>query len=473
MSLPIKLSRYLAVLSAVFILLPASGFGFNQQAAAAKKPGTHTMKKEPAHKAQASSQSESSLRARANRLHRESIVIDTHNDITTPMVDEGFDLGSRGDDPNSKVRTHTDIRRMKQGGLTAEFFAIYVDHLYIDKPPAQGGRAARRSMDMIDTVYQQVHRHPDQLELATTAADIRRAKKQGKIAALMGIEGGHAIEDSLHLLRIFYKLGVRYMTLTHTNTNDWADSSGDPNDKNVKHHSGLTDFGKDVVREMNRLGMMVDISHVSDKTFYDAIAVSKAPIIASHSSCRAICNQPRNMTDDMLRTLSKNGGVVMINFYDGFLDPKKEEFSKRETRYEDELFKKYPGEPSKVEKEMNKWRADNSPGETPLSVLIDHIDHAVKVAGIDHVGLGSDFDGVPFNGLPEGMKDISMLPNITYELLKRGYSDQAVKKILGENFLRVMSQVEQVAREMQSEGHRPAAKRAAAKQASVKRAAKG
>jgi membrane dipeptidase len=387
-------------------------------------------------------QDDSSIRARARKLHYESIVIDTHNDITTPMIDKSFDIGSRGDAPDSKIRTHTDIRRMKEGGLTAEFFAIYVDHNFIDKKASEGGGAARRAMDMIDAVYDQVRRHNDQMEMAYTAADIRRAAKQHKIAALMGIEGGHAIEDSLHALGIFYRLGVRYMTLTHTNTNDWADSSGDIEDTTIKHHDGLTDFGRQVVREMNRLGMMVDVSHVSDKTFYDAVKESRAPVIASHSSCRALANQPRNMTDEMLKALSKNGGVVMINFYDAFLDQSKVEFSKREREIESDLAKKYPTDPARVQEELEKWRAAQNPPKTPLSMLIDHIDHAVKVAGIDHVGIGSDFDGVPFTGLPEGMEDISKLPNITYELMKRGYSDGDIKKILGENFLRVMSEVE-------------------------------
>jgi membrane dipeptidase len=394
---------------------------------------------------------DAALRARAEKLHRESIVIDTHNDITTPMLDEGFDLGAHGDDPNAKIRTHTDLARMKAGGLTAEFFSIYVDHLFIDKKPAEGGPAGRRALDMIDSVYEQVRRHPDQLEMAYSAGDIRRIKKEGKIAALMGIEGGHAIEDSLHSLGMFYRLGVRYMTLTHTNTNDWADSSGDIADSTVRRHNGLTDFGKQVVLEMNRLGMMVDISHVSDKTFYDAVDVSKAPIIASHSSARALANQPRNMTDDMLKAIAKNGGVVMVNFYDGFLDPNKVEFSKKEIALENDLFKKYPGEPKKVQDEIDAWRKANDPGRSPLSILIDHIDHVAKVAGIDHVGLGSDFDGVPFNGLPEGMEDISKLPNITYELMKRGYSDTDIKKILGENLLRVLSEVERVSRQMQSD----------------------
>src|SRR5262249_31340978 len=221
-----------------------------------------------------SGEDDAALRARAQKLHHQSIVIDTHNDITSPMVDQAFDIGTRGDDPGAKIRTHTDIRRMKEGGLTAEFFAIYVDHNFINKKPSEGGGAARRALDMIDTVYDQVRRHSDEIEMAYTAADIRRAARQHKIAALMGIEGGHAIEDSLHALGMFYRMGIRYMTLTHTNTNDWADSSGDIQDASIKHHDGLTDFGREVVREMNRLGMMVDISHVSDKTFYDAVKES-------------------------------------------------------------------------------------------------------------------------------------------------------------------------------------------------------
>src|SRR5215467_6223180 len=229
------------------------------------------------------------LRERAMKLHREAIVIDTHNDITSPMTDEGFDMGAR----DTSGKTQTDIPRMKEGGLDAEFFAIYVAAKY-----AKEGGSACRAMDMIDGVYEQARRHPESLEMAFTSDDIRRIHKAGRVAALMGIEGGHAIEDSLPALRQFYRLGVRYMTLTHTNTNNWADSAGDINNPSVKHHNGLTDFGREVVREMNRLGMMVDISHVSDKTFYDAVKESRAPIIASHSSARALTDAPRNMTDD-------------------------------------------------------------------------------------------------------------------------------------------------------------------------------
>lgn len=402
---------------------------------------------------------DAALRARAARLHRASIVIDTHNDITSPLADQGFDLGSSGFDKDGKLTTHTDLKRMKEGGLGAEFFAVYVGKEYVNKKPSEGGGAARRALDIIDVVTEQVRRHPESLEMASTAADIRRIRSKGKIAALMGIEGGHAIEDSLQTMRMFYKLGIRYITLTHTNTNDWADSSGDINDASVQHHNGLTDFGRDVVREMNRIGMMADISHVADKTFFDVIEVSRAPIIASHSSCRALANHPRNMTDEMLKAIATNGGVVMVNFYDGFLDPRKVELAARTRTVQEDLTKQFPNDPKRVTDEVEKFRKANDPGKTPLSVLIDHIDHIVKVAGIDHVGIGSDFDGVPLTGLPEGMEDISKLPNITYELMKRGYSDVDIKKVLGENFLRVMSQVERVASEMQSKTTTKSAKR--------------
>ncbi|MGH9847300.1 MAG: dipeptidase [Blastocatellia bacterium] len=366
------------------------------------------------------------LRARAARLHREAIVIDTHNDVTSPMTDENYDLGAR--DPSGKIQT--DIPRMKEGGLDAEFFAIYVDRKYVKE-----GGAARRALDMIDGVYEQARRHPESLEMAFTAADIRRIHRAGKIAALMGIEGGHAIEDSLSALRQFYKLGVRYMTLTHTNTNNWADSAGGIGNPAEKRHGGLSDFGKEVVREMNRMGMIVDISHVGDETFQDCIETSEAPLIASHSSCRALTNVPRNLTDDMLRALAKNGGVVMINFYNGFINT---DYAK-------------PGDPAPAQ----------SAKTATLDMLMAHFEHAIKIAGIDHVGIGSDFDGVD-GMLPPGMEDVSKLPNITYELLKRGHSDADVKKVLGENLLRVMGEVERTARRLQASGRKPSVARISA-----------
>jgi len=359
------------------------------------------------------------LRERAMKLHREAIVIDTHNDVTSPMTDEGFDLGAR--DTSGKIQT--DIPRMKAGGLDAEFFAIYVAAKY-----AKEGGAARRAMDMIDGVYEQARRHPESLEMAFTSDDIRRIHKAGRLAALMGIEGGHAIEDSLSALRQFYRLGVRYMTLTHTNTNNWADSAGGINNPGEKRHGGLSDFGREVVREMNRLGMMVDVSHVADETFQDVIETTQAPVIASHSSCRALTNVSRNLTDDMLKALAKNRGVVMINFYNGFINT---EYAK-------------PGTAA----------PEKAATAATMEMLIQHFEHAIKVAGIDHVGIGSDFDGVD-GMLPGGMEDVSKLPTITYELLKRGYSDADVKKVLGENLLRVMAEVEKAAGKAQSSGAKP------------------
>lgn len=369
---------------------------------------------------------------KALKLHRSSIVVDTHNDITTMMIDENYDIGQ-----SSVGKYHTDLARMKEGGLTAEFFSIYVDKKY-----AKEGGSARRALDQIDLVYRAAEKYPNQLMMATSVADIRRAKKEGKVAALMGIEGGHAIENSLSALRDFYRLGVRYMTLTHNNTNDWADSSRDE-----PRHNGLTDFGKEVVREMNRLGMLVDVSHVSDKTMSDVLDISTAPVIASHSSARALSNHPRNIPDDLLRRIAKNGGVVMVNFYTDFIDQKAYDADKaRDARLKpqvDALNEKYKNDPKRLEEETNKLMAANPLPPTPLSVLIDHFDHIKQVAGIDHVGIGSDFDGGIT--LPEGMRDISQLPNITYELLRRGYSEADIRKVLGENFLRVFSEAERIA----------------------------
>jgi membrane dipeptidase len=373
---------------------------------------------------------------RALQIQRRAIVIDTHNDITTPMTNDDYDLGGT---PPTPYRTS--IERMKKGGLTAEFFSLYVKPWYVEH-----GGAARRTLDMIDSVYRAIERHPRDLMLATSAADIRRAKQQGKIAALMGIEGGHAIEDSLPTLREFYRLGVRYMTLTWNNTNNWADSNRGP----ATHH-GLSDFGKEVVREMNRLGMLVDISHVSDETMNAALDVSKAPIIASHSSARALSNVPRNIPDDILRRIAKNGGVVQVNFYSLFVDEKtvRPQSDARDARIKAQqaaIDEKYKDDPERRAEESDKLEAANPLPPLPISKLIDHIDHIVKVAGIDHVGIGADFDGA--NDMPEGAQDVSMLPNITYELLKRGYSEPDIRKILGENLLRVMAQAERVSRTM-------------------------
>jgi len=370
---------------------------------------------------------------KALAIHKKAIVIDTHNDVTTPMTNDDYDLGGT---PPAPYRTS--IERMKQGGMTAEFFSLYVKPWYVTH-----GGAARRTLDMIDSVYRAVERHPSDLLFSTTVADIRKAKKQGKIAALMGIEGGHAIENSLATLREFYRLGVRYITLTWNNTNDWADAG-----RGEKKHNGLSDFGKEVVREMNRLGMLVDVSHVSDKTMSDALDISTAPIIASHSSARALSNVPRNIPDDLLLRIAKNGGVVQVNFYSVFVDaatvsPQSDERDRRLKAQQDALNEKYKDDPERLAEESDKLEAANPLPPLPISKLIDHIDHIVKVAGIDHVGIGADFDGA--NDMPEGAQDVSMLPNITYELLKRGYSEKDIRKILGENFLRVFAESERIA----------------------------
>jgi len=281
-----------------------------------------------------------------------------------------------------------------------------------------GNHSANRALQMIDTVYQDiVNRYPDTFQLALTASDIERAHRKGKIAALLGIEGGHAIEDSTRLLRDYYRLGVRYMTLTHWNTNNWADSSGDMDNPDVAHHNGLTPPGKEIVHEMNRLGMMVDISHTADKTFYDALDASQAPIIASHSSCRALTNVPRNMTDDMIRALAKKGGVMQINFNCGFVSQKSAD------------------------------APESAPVRATLADVVAHIDHARQIGGIDVVAIGSDFDGITC--APEGLDDVSKFPNLTRALLEKGYSSSDIKKIYGGNTLRVMRQVERVAAEMQ------------------------
>ena len=381
-------------------------------------------------------------------IHDSAIVIDTHADTPQRFLDENFDLGQ-----NTPVSAgHMDLGKIKAGNLGAEFFSIWVE-------PDFKGHYAKRTMDLIDSVYEQAARHPDRIMMAFTADDIVRAHEQHKFAALMGIEGGHSIENDIRLLREFYRLGVRYMTLTWSNTNEWADSSGDINNPQVKHYGGMTPFGKDVVREMNRLGMMIDISHVSDDTFYQAVQLSRAPVIASHSSSRALTNHPRNMTDDMLRAVTKNDGVVMVNFNSGFVDQSYLKISSdpEKTKQRDaevEAFKKShahaDGSPVTYDEYApleKKWAAQFP--RPPLKSLIDHIDHIAKIAGIDHVGLGSDFDGV--TSLPQGIDSVADLPKITQALYERGYNREQIQKILGGNLLRVMRHVEEVARQMQSE----------------------
>jgi membrane dipeptidase len=378
---------------------------------------------------------------RATRLHKEAIIVDGHDDIPSVLYAASTDLANPG------KRTHTDLARMKSGGITGEFFSIYVEGDLAEKPTVRGGGALRRAVDLVDTTYRQIEKYPNDLMLATSVADIRRAKREGKIGVLMGIEGGHAIENSLHALRVMHRLGCRYMTLTHANTNEWADSAGFTGPLVVKHH-GLSPFGEEVVREMQRIGMLVDVSHVSDETFASAIKVAKAPIIASHSSARALADQRRNMTDDMLKALAKNGGVVMINFWALFLSNEygaaAGKWFARHGKEFGEIRAKYKDDPAAFREAIDKLKAGESFPKVTIAQLVDHIDHVVKVAGIDHVGLGSDFDGV--DALPEGLGGIGDLPKITLELVKRGYKDDEIKKILGENFLRAFGEVEAYAK---------------------------
>ncbi len=378
--------------------------------------------------------------AQALKIHKKAVVIDGHNDIPSPMVDEDFDLAtdSVGKFHKDGDPFHTDLNRFKRSGITGEFFSIYVSGSTL-----KTGGAMRRAMDLIDATNREVEKHPNALVSCTAANDIRRAKRQGKICALMGIEGGYVIENSLYALRNFYRLGIRYMTLTHNVSHDWADAHNDQPKNN-----GLSNFGKEVVREMNRLGMLVDISHVSAKTMSDVLDISTAPIIASHSNARAVANHTRNVSDDILKRVATNGGVIMINFYPSFLDDRtnreQNERSRRLKPQLDALAEKYKNNPEAYNQAERQLFAANPIYMPSYTRIVDHIDHIKNVAGIDYVGIGSDYDGIPF--LPAGMNGMEDLPLVTYEMLRRGYSEQDIRKVLGENFLRAFAKAEQVAR---------------------------
>jgi membrane dipeptidase len=376
---------------------------------------------------------------RARKLHFSSIVLDTHDDTTQRFFSKDYDLGKRN--PTG----HVDIPRMQEGGMNAIFFSIWIDGKIMGPP------AVEKALDQMDAVHENVKNNSNAMVFARTAEEVRRAHAQGKIAALMGVEGGHMIGNDIRMVRIFADLGVRYMTLSHFYNTEWSDSSTDK-----PAHNGLTDFGKDVVREMNRQGMMVDISHVSDKTFYDALEISKAPLIASHSSCRALCNHVRDMSDDMIKALAAKGGVIQINYEKSFIDQAYKDAYDKETggvaAHFAELTKGCNNDEDCISKKMasleEKLTAEGKLPHVSWERIIDHIDHAVKLVGADHVGLGSDFDGAD---MPEGMEDCSKLPKITEALMRKGYSDSDIRKILGENTLRVMEQVERVSKELQAQ----------------------
>ena len=382
------------------------------------------------------------LRSRAAALHRESLVLDGHNDIASFwMIDDGFDLGMDGDEPGDRspwvhwifpwlpapgaperIATQTDLARVRRGGLDAQFFSVWVSPGHYDPEASGTGRSSARAHAILDVIHAQAGQHPDRLELAVSAEDVRRIAAEGKLAVLLGIEGGHAIESDLATLRDFYERGVRYMTLTWSFTHAWADSSGGSGQGDAEpRHGGLSEFGETVVREMNDLGMLVDVSHVSDEAFWDVIEVTRVPVIASHSSVRALAANPRNLSDDMLRAIAANGGVVMICFMAMMIDPD----AVTSARFALDLL-------------LHGGRSGAS-----VADVVDHIDHVVRVAGVEHIGLGSDFDGSPERFFPAGLSDVGDFPNLTLELLRRGYTPEQIRLIMGENVLRVLSAAEQ------------------------------
>jgi membrane dipeptidase len=376
---------------------------------------------------------------RARKLHFSSIVLDTHDDTTQRFFSKDFDIAKRNTDGS------VDIPRMREGGMNAIFFSIWIDGR-ITGPPA-----VQKALDQIDAVYESIRKNSKDMMLCRTAEDVRRAHEQGKIAALIGVEGGHMIGNDIRVLRIFGDLGVRYMTLSHFYNDEWADSSTDK-----PAHNGLTNYGKEIVREMNRQGIMVDISHVSDKTFYDALEVSKAPLIASHSSCRALCNHVRDMSDDMIKALAAKGGVIQINYEMSFIDQAYKDASDKLSggvvQVFDQVKKECGDDEACIGKKMTEMQqkavAEGKLPRVSWERIIDHIDHAVRLVGADHVGLGSDFDGA---SMPQGMEDASKLPKITEALMRKGYSNDDIRKILGGNLLRVMEQNEKVSHELQAQ----------------------
>ena len=376
-----------------------------------------------------------SLEERASRVHRDALVLDTHADTTPRFQDPAFDFTAR----HAQAEGSIDLPRAREGGLDVQFWSIYVGKVEGD------GRAIREALERIDAVWELARRHPGDLVVATDVASIRRGVANGKLVSLMGVEGGHMIEGKLAVLRDFYRLGVRYMTLTHSFHTEWADSSG-TGEPLPPGQGGLGPFGAVVVRERNRLGMMIDVSHVSDETFRAALAISQAPVIASHSSCRAVFDHPRNLSDDMLRALAKNGGVVMINYYPGYTDPEAapaiQAWFARHGAELASLRETHKGDPRAVSKALRAIAVADPLPKGTLARLLDHFDHALRIAGEDHVGLGSDFDGVP--SMPVELDEVNELPNLTRGLLERGWSEAVVRKVLGENLLRAMREVERV-----------------------------
>ncbi len=385
----------------------------------------------------AAGQSDDSLLARARALHQAVPMVDGHNDYPWVVREAAGKDVARLDIRGQRTDTMTDIPRLRRGGVGAQFWSVYVPSEYA------GERAVTATLEQIDIVYQMAARYPDVFELARTADDVERIFKSGKIASLIGMEGGHSIDSSLGALRMFARLGARYMTLTHWKNVPWADSATD-----TPEHGGLTPFGEDVVREMNRLGMLVDLSHVSPDTMEDALRVTQAPVIFSHSSARALCDNPRNVPDAILKRLPENGGVVMVSFVPGFTTAAASAWDTAQDAEQRRLEKLTPNDAPAVKAGMAAWVAAHPRPTVTLAQVADHIDHIRAVAGIDHVGYGSDFDGIV--SVPVGLEDVSAFPALTAELLRRGYSDAEVKKVLGLNLLRVMRAAEAVAARLSS-----------------------
>jgi len=377
--------------------------------------------------------------AHAKALHRQSLLIDGHNDYPWALRehDAARDLANL-DISKPQPSIMTDIARLKEGGIGGQFWSVYTP------VELQGQAAVTATLEQIDIVLRMVRKYPETFELALTSDDVERIHKSGKIASMIGMEGGHSIDNSLADLRMFYRLGARYMTLTHTSNTPWADSATD-----TPKSSGLSPFGEDVVKEMNWLGMLVDLSHVSPDTMEDAIRVSQAPVIFSHSDARALNDHPRNVPDNILQMLPKNGGVIMVTFVPGFVSPKVNEWNKRQTAEQDRLKAANPNDAAAVKAGVDKWTAANPAPAATIAEVADHVDHIRKVAGIDHIGIGSDFDGI--TQTITDLDNVSTYPRLTAELLKRGYSDGDVKKILGLNVLRVMREAEKVSKRLQSE----------------------
>jgi membrane dipeptidase len=381
-------------------------------------------------------QADAQLVERARRLHTSSPLIDGHNDYPWALRENaGRDL-VKLDISKPQPSIMTDIARLRAGGVGGQFWSVYV--------PSElaGQTAVTATLEQIDIVHQMMRRYPETFEMALTADDIERVFKKGKIASLVGMEGGHSIDNSLGALRMFFELGARYMTLTHAKNTAWADAATD-----LPASGGLSPFGEEVVREMNRLGMLVDLSHVAPATMEDAIRVSEAPVIFSHSSARALNDVPRNVPDDILRLLPKKGGIVMVTFVPGFLSPKVTAWNQAQTAEQERLKGQFPTGAAAAATALQTWTTANPAPRATIADAADHIDHIRRIAGIDHIGLGGDFDGI--TSVPEGLEDVSTYPALTAELLRRGYSDEDIRKINGRNILRVMREAERVAKELQ------------------------